>query len=134
MKQLKYLLFITLALILTSCRSVYTWKPKGPFNKSGPVKQIIVDKKNSNKLFAATENGGVWVNEDYTQNSTWKPITDQLENLQTRGFDVSKHFPNKMVVGNGLGNLHISYNSGEDWTKLEDFNYNYIRKIIIDSR
>lgn len=133
MKHLKCITIILLALILTNCRSIYNWKPKGPFNLSGPVKQIIVDKNNSNKLFAATENGGVWVNENYTAaNNSWKPITDQLENLQTRGFDVSERFPDKMIVGNGLGNLHISYDAGENWRKLGSFNYKYIRKIAID--
>ncbi len=126
------LLAVVLLSMLSSCRT-YIWTPKGPVGKSGPVKQIIVDKNDSKKLYAATENGGVWVIADYTdETSLWRPLTDDLENLQTRGFDVSKHDPDVMVMGNGLGNLHLSRNGGESWSKINTPNFGYIRKIAID--
>ena len=126
------LLAVAVLSMLSSCRA-YVWKPKGPVGRSGPVKQIIVDKKNSKKLYAATENGGVWVISDYTdETSLWRPLTDDLENLQTRGFDVSKRDPDVMVMGNGLGNLHLSRNGGESWSKINTQNFGYIRKIAID--
>ena len=122
-----------LLLVLVGCRTTYSWQPKGPMNLSGPVKQIIVDKNDSKKLYAATENGGVWVIQDYTDdNSRWRPLTDKLENLQTRGFDVSKHDSNTLIMGNGLGNLHISTDRGDTWSKLNTSNFGYIRKIAID--
>lgn len=131
----KSLLALAILSILVGCRTTYTWQAKGPIGKSGPVKQIIVDKKDSKKLYAATENGGVWVISDYTdENTLWKPLTDRLENLQTRGFDVSEHDPNIMVMGNGLGNLHLSRNGGRSWSKIDLPSFGYIRKIAIEDR
>ncbi len=84
-------------------------------------------------MYAATENGGVWVLSNYTdENSIWRPLTDKLENLQTRGFDVSQRDPNTMVMGNGLGNLHFSKDGGLSWSKINIPSLGYIRKIAIE--
>ncbi len=133
MKHISTIAIIVLSFFLFSCRTVFEWQPKGPKDKSGPVKQIVVDKNDSNKLYAATENGGVWVLSDYTdENAFWRPLTDKLENLQTRGFDVSQRNPNTMVMGNGLGHLHFSRDGGESWSKIDLDSFGYIRKIAID--
>lgn len=133
------IILIVISICMYGCKTkIYTWNPKGPVSTnqqsiSGPVKQIIIDRNNTSKLYAATENGGVWVIEDYkNENSRWNPITDTLENLQTRGFDVFKHNSQMLAMGNGLGFIHISYDGGSSWKKIEHHNFEYIRKLYFD--
>ncbi len=118
---------------LAGCQYQPPWGLKGPHNLSGPIKQIVVDKNDSQKLYACAENGGLWVIQDYTdENSRWRAISDNLENLQIRGFDVSSRNPELLVLGNGFGNIHLSYDAGQEWIKLGKGGFGYIRKIAID--
>ena len=77
------LMLLVLALIAGACTC--KWESKGPFNDSGPVRHILVDPADSKRLYAASENGGLWVLDNAESGNAWRPLTDELDNLQMRG-------------------------------------------------
>ncbi len=121
-------------LMLCGCGTLFhVWEPKGPFDKSGPIREITVHPGDPNRIYASSENGGVWVIDDFTDESAqWQPMTDFLENLQTRGFAISAIDSEFMVMGNGLGKIHLSFNAGGNWLKINNQSFDYIRRIIAD--
>ncbi|MBT8061505.1 MAG: hypothetical protein KJO85_02405 [Gammaproteobacteria bacterium] len=130
----KYPTLLITAMLLGGCGSrFHVWVPKGPMNLAGPVKEITVHPENSRRIYASSENGGLWLLENYADPSqAWRPLTDFLENLQTRGFAISAIDPDFMVMGNGLGNIYLSFNSAGNWAKVNSPSFGYIRRIIAD--
>lgn len=131
-------LFIIILVVTSSCSPI--WVNKGPFGSdsfkiNGCVSELIIDPSDSNNLYLGAENGGVWVMENYLNNtSTWKPLTDDAENLQIRGLAKSKGLPNYIVYGNGLGHVFHSFDSGKTWEQLVPDNFEYIHRIQASTR
>ena len=97
-------LLAALALISGGCDFRYQWRSLGPFETSGVVRHILVDPVNSRRLYAASENGGVWVLDDVDQLANGRrPLSDQLENLQMRGIAKSSVDTQYIVTANALG-------------------------------
>lgn len=116
--------------LFSACKTVFVWNPKGPFEISGCIKHLMIDPVNAKRLYAGAENGGIWVMDNYdAPNASWRPLTDELENLQSRGLAKSMIDSSYIVMGNGLGNVFHSFDHGRNWSKLCDNNFAYIRRI-----
>jgi photosystem II stability/assembly factor-like uncharacterized protein len=126
------LLAVLLTVSLSACKFHYTWDARGPFETSGAIREVIIDPANPNRLYAAAENGGVWVLDDVqSPNDGWRPLSDQLENLQMRGIAKSTVDSSYIVAGNALGLLYHTEDHGTTWTRISDDNYQYIRRLLI---
>jgi photosystem II stability/assembly factor-like uncharacterized protein len=119
-------------LLLSACTYRYTWDSRGPFETSGAIREVIVDPANPNRLYAAAENGGVWVLDDVrTAGNGWRPLSDDLENMQMRGIAKSAVDSNYIVAGNALGFVYHTKNHGQTWTRVTDQNFQYIRRLFV---
>jgi photosystem II stability/assembly factor-like uncharacterized protein len=131
-------LFVNISILLAVCASCtyrYNWVSLGPFETSGAIRHILVDTANANRLYAAAENGGIWVLDDVTKVGTgWRPISDQLENLQMRGIAKSSLDPNYIVTANALGYVYHTKNSGQTWERVTNQNFQYVRRILIEEK
>ena len=103
-------------------------------------------RSNGHRLYAAAENGGLWVlNDDRHPENGWRPLTDNLETLQVydarvapgarplqmRGIAKSSVNPDYIVTANAAGFVYHSKNHGTTWSKVTDQNFGYIRRILI---
>lgn len=55
------------------------WSERGPNNVGGRTRAILIDKNNSNHVFAGSVSGGLFVSNNSA--SSWQPVNDQFENL-----------------------------------------------------
>ena len=128
---------IACAALLRGCFK-YRWESKGPFEMSGAIRHILVDPVNGHRLYAAAENGGLWVlNDDRHPENGWRPLTDNLETLQVydarvapgarplqmRGIAKSSVDPDYIVTANAAGFVYHSKNHGTTWSKVIDQNF-----------
>ena len=109
------------------------WETVGPIDLSGCIKQVVVDPSDSNRIYAAAANGGVWVLDSVSTypSTTWRPLTDQLENLQMRAIAVARSDPQILYAANGLRYLYRSPDRGVSWSRTSNTDLGYIRKILI---
>jgi photosystem II stability/assembly factor-like uncharacterized protein len=104
------------------------------FNRGiGCCKQLAIDPSNHHRVYATGENGGLWVLEraDRWPESTWRPMTDQLEGLQMRAVAVAPSNTRHLYVGNGLGFVYRSSNRGVSWSRTSPTNFGFIRRILV---
>ena len=119
------------AVLLQGC-FVYKWESKGPFETSGAIRHVLVDPVDDHRLYAAAENGGLWVLDDVRHRENgWRPLSDDLENLQMRGIAKSSVDPQYLVTANALGFVYHSKDHGRTWTRITQQNFQYIRRILI---
>lgn len=55
-----------------------TWQEMGPNNIAGKIKAILIDKNNSQRYYAASASGGLWVTND--GGSSWDKLKDDFDN------------------------------------------------------
>lgn len=105
------------------------WKERGPNNVGGRTRSILVDKNNSNHVFAGSVSGGLFVSNN--AGSSWQPVNDQFENLIVSSltqapdgniwmgtgsdFDYSANQEGILFPGNGL---YKSTNGGSSFTRI----------------
>src|SRR5687767_6357949 len=78
------------------------WECVGPFEIIGTEDEVFtrgigcgkflaIDPSNHRRVYAGGEHGGLWVlnRADRWPESTWRPLTDQLEGLQMRAIAVA---------------------------------------------
>lgn len=109
------------------------WVSMGPLDLSGCIRQVVVDPSESNRIYAAAYNGGVWVLDDVNNYPTtiWRPLTDQLENLQMRSIAVSRSNNSVIYAANRLGFMYRSEDRGSNWVRSSNTNLGNVRKILI---
>ncbi|MBI3271062.1 MAG: hypothetical protein HYZ53_18810 [Planctomycetes bacterium] len=116
-------------------RFTYQWICKGPFTISGAIRHLLVDPLEPHRLYAAAENGGLWVLDDHEHpEQGWRPLTDDLENLQMRGIAKSSLDRDYIATANAAGFVYHSKDSGRTWSKVVGENFHYIRRILIADR
>src|SRR6185436_7962340 len=103
------------------------WLALGPTNVGGRVRSLAFDPRNSNRLFAGTASGGIWLSED--AGNTWRPNNDFLPNLSvtTLAFDAGN--ADVMYLGTGEASAGLvgvgafrSVDGGNTWQFLESTN------------
>ena len=102
---------------------------------SGAIRHILVDPGQSHRLYAAAENGGLWVLDDYREKEKgWRPLSDNLATfqindvhdapearaLQMRGIAKSSVNPDYIVTANAAGFVYHSKDHGRTWRKVTD--------------
>ncbi len=112
---------------------VNAWVERGPNNVPGRTRAILFDPNdNTNKrVFAGGVSGGLWVNDDITnQNSAWSRVGIP-ENLAVSSITVDPNNSNIFYLGTGesyvqgrvSGNgIYKSVNGGSTWAKVFGFN------------
>ena len=109
------------------------WETVGPIDLSGCIKQVVVDPSDSNRIYAAAANGGVWVLDSISGYPTtnWRPLTDELENLQMRAVAVARSDPQILYAANGLRYLYRSPDRGVSWSRTSNTDLGEVRKILV---
>lgn len=120
------------------------WECVGPFEIIGTEdevfnrgigcgKHLAIDPSNHRRVYAAGVHGGLWVlnGADRWPESTWRPLTDQLEGLQMRAIAVAPSDPLNLYVGNGLGFVYRSRDRGASWSRTSNTNFAFIRRILV---
>ncbi len=105
------------------------WVERGPNNVGGRTKMVLFDPNDANhkRVFAGGVSGGLWVNDDITdENSAWERV-GITENLSVTCMTVDPNNSQIMYVGtgesytgdDGLGNgLWKSTDGGTRWTNI----------------
>jgi hypothetical protein len=102
---------------------------------SGAIRHLALDPVNENRLYAAAENGGLWVMDDVRlPGAGWRPLSDRLDNLQMRGMAKSAKSADYLVVANATGHLHHSFDHGQSWQRAGDQNFRYVRRVTLHER
>ena len=52
------------------------WTPRGPIDRGGRARALVVHPRDPNILWAAAASGGLWKSED--AGASWRPIADKL--------------------------------------------------------
>jgi len=117
------------------------WIEMGPSNQGGRIKTVLIDKNNSNLIYAGAIAGGLW--KSTTSGSSWTKVTDNTDNIavsclyqSTNGdlyFGTGEYFgyPNNLgLQGNGIWK---STDNGSTWnhlTSTSDDAFIYVSKIV----
>ena len=82
----------------------------GPAGMSGRVTAIDVDLSDTDRIFAGTASGGVWLSEN--GGISWDPIFDDQPVLSIGSIKINQKNPSEIWVGTGEGNPRNSLNTG----------------------
>lgn len=107
------------------------WQFMGPANIGGRTRSILVDKDNSNRIYAAAISGGLWISNN--AGSTWEPYDDLMDNLIASCIVQAPNGDLYLGTGNSLegnggtatmpgGGIYKSTDGGETFNKLESTN------------
>ena len=100
-----------------------TWTPRGPIDRSGRMRALVIHPNDPSILWAAAGSGGIWKSED--AGVTWKPLTDKLgypagclvmdpKNPDVLYFGTGERFHSG---GPGAG-IFVTRNGGSSWKRL----------------
>ena len=113
------------------------WIARGPFDRGGRARALVVHPKDSNILWAAAGSGGLWKSEDAGE--SWRPIADKLglpagtlvmdpRNPQTLYFGTGERFHSG---GPGAG-IYVTRDGGLSWKLLPGTKqWRYVPAIVI---
>lgn len=93
------------------------WESVGPANIAGCIFQVVVDPVNSNTIYAASADGGLWRINDVSRypGVAWVPLTDQNMSLKTACVAIAPSENNVLYMADGLGYLLRSRDRGLSW-------------------
>jgi photosystem II stability/assembly factor-like uncharacterized protein len=95
------------------------WSDVGPANIAGCVLQVVVDPTNSDRLYAASNNGGVWRLDSVAAYPAhaWVPITDQQPSLALGSVAVAASDGRVLYYADALQYVYRSADRGGSWTR-----------------
>jgi hypothetical protein len=95
------------------------WRDVGPADLAGCVIEVIVDPTNSERLYAAAADGGVWRLDSATSYPavTWTPLTDQQPNLSIGAVAVARSDSRVLYYADALEYVYRSVDRGSSWTR-----------------
>ena len=118
------------------------WNSLGPTNICGRVTDIEMPVDNTEKIYAGTASGGIFISEDSGDN--WEPIFDEASSLSIGDLAISKNNPQVIYAGTGESNagggslaydgigLYRSDDGGENWTATGLETAGSIGRVVID--
>lgn len=117
--------------IYSSSDAGKTWRHLTSFSRPQVMlDDLIVDREDSNIIYVSghrhLEPGGFMYSKDAGQ--TWKEAKD-LKNEAIHALAQSPSNPNILLAG-GNGKVFISYNKGEDWTRITDDKVAFLPQIV----
>lgn len=120
-----------------STRNINTWEERGPANLGGRTRAFLFDPNDVNnpnpeddftRVFAGSVSGGLWVNEDITdENSSWQLVSGLGSNISVTNIVSDPNNPSIMYLGSGesytSGNtfgqgVWKSTDSGQTWNHI----------------
>lgn len=112
----------------------------GPAGMSGRITAIDVDLSDTDRIFAGSASGGVWLSEN--GGISWKPIFDDQPVLSIGSLKINQQNPSEIWVGTGEGNprnslntgagIYKSIDGGKTWKPMGLEKTKVIHRIIID--
>lgn len=90
----------------------------GPAGMSGRITAIDVDLSDTDRIFAGSASGGVWLSEN--GGISWEPIFDDQPVLSIGSIKINQNNPAEIWVGTGEGNPRNSLNTGAGIYKTID--------------
>ena len=112
----------------------------GPSGMSGRITAIDVDLSDSDRIYAGSASGGVWLSEN--GGTTWEPIFDGQECLSIGSIKINQRNTDEIWVGTGEGNPRNSLNTGcgifktmdggKTWKRMGLAETKVVHRIIID--
>ncbi len=119
------------------------WDERGPNNVGGRTRALMFDPNDATnkKVWAGGISGGLWVNEDITnQNIGWIKIDDFMASLSIATLAYDPNSTNTFYLGTGerytydfaaLG-IWKSTDGGENWTQLSNTSgFSYVPKMVV---
>jgi photosystem II stability/assembly factor-like uncharacterized protein len=93
------------------------WQDVGPADLAGCVIQVIVDPTNSDRLYAAAADGGVWRLDNVTSYPAvrWTALTDQQPNLSIGAVAVARSDSSVLYYADALEYVYRSIDRGGSW-------------------
>jgi len=102
------------------------WVARGPVNVGGRTRSILIDPRNTDRLWAGAVSGGIWHSED--RGATWTQVNDWLPNLAICCLTMDPQNPDIMYAGTGEGffnsdavggtGIYRSIDGGVTWNLL----------------
>jgi len=112
----------------------------GPSGMSGRITAIDVDLSDTDRIYAGSASGGVWLSEN--GGTTWTPLFDEQSCLSIGSIKINQQNTDEIWVGTGEGNPRNSLNTGcgifktndggKTWKKMGLEKTKVIHRIIID--
>lgn len=112
---LKFLLTVFLPfifLLFSSCKKEINER------RDISVTRLAVDPKNSDILYAATDDKGVFKNSD--RGKSWSPINRGLKNARIRFLTVDPSDSNTLYIGTYGGGVYLSEDGGASWKEINE--------------
>ena len=81
------------------------WTALGPGNIGGRIRSIVIDPRDSNRLWAGSVGGGVWQTRDH--GVRWSPVDDLLANLAVSCMAMDPSNPDVIYAGTGEGFFNV---------------------------
>ncbi|MGB0888345.1 MAG: GEVED domain-containing protein, partial [Vicingaceae bacterium] len=112
------------------------WVERGPDNVGGRTRALVWDPSVANKVWAGSVTGGLWYNNDITNNSSiWQRVNDFWDNIAVTAIAFDPTNANTIYIGTGEGwgagasrgaGIWKSTNGGTSFSQLpstDDFHY-----------
>ncbi|HZH98061.1 MAG TPA: hypothetical protein VEX38_03745, partial [Fimbriimonadaceae bacterium] len=95
-----------------------SWTFRGPSNVGGRTRSIVIDPRNTDRIFAGGVGGGIWRSTDGGQ--SWSPVNDQMESLAIACLTMDPQNPDVIYAGTGEGFFNSDAISGRGIWKTTD--------------
>jgi hypothetical protein len=108
------------------------WSPLGPQNLSCCMVDLAIDPSNSDRLYAAASDGGLWRLDSVASypTLTWIPLTDGQPTLQALALAVSPADSRVVYYADATGQLRRSSDSGTSWSTPSSTSIGTARRLI----
>ena len=83
------------------------WTSRGPANVAGRARTIVIDPRNSQRIFVGAVSGGLWFSIDGGAN--WSIVNDWWSNLSVGAVAMDPRNPDVMYVGTGEGFYSLAH-------------------------
>jgi hypothetical protein len=108
------------------------WESLGPQHLSCCIFDMAVDPSNSDRIYAAASNGGIWRLDSVAAypGRTWVPLTDQQPSLVINCMAVSPADSRVVYYIDSSGQLYRSVNNGNSWSTAGTAYLGYAQRLL----
>lgn len=135
---------ITTPLLVGQCKQA-TWENVGPKHISGVIRDVVIDPADRRRLYAVSANGGIWrlENVDDYPNTTWRPLTEELNNLRFRTMAIAPSDSNILYAANSTKELRVpqqrrvyseiyrSADRGLNWQPIHEDGMGVVHRMVV---
>ncbi|MDQ3935456.1 MAG: hypothetical protein M3340_12590 [Actinomycetota bacterium] len=109
------------------------WADVGPKDVAGCIYQVAVDPTDSNRIFCAAANGGVWRLDSVAAypGSTWTPLTDTADSLGALCIAISALDGRIVYMADALGRVLRSNDRGATWAPTSSTHHAWVRRLLV---